>query len=131
MFSQQLINGLTIGMIYALIALGYTMVYGILKFVNFAHGDIYMFGSFIGLVLLEKFNASLITGVCCFCSSDCNAWGDYRAGRLSTIAYGRSDRAAHQCPRRFYFFKQFGSKVVGNRNTHVPDFLWQQDLYVW
>lgn len=61
MFSQQLINGLTIGMIYAFIALGYTMVYGILKFVNFAHGDIYMFGSFIGLVLLEKFNASLIT----------------------------------------------------------------------
>lgn len=59
MFSQQLINGLTIGMIYALIALGYTMVYGILKFVNFAHGDIYMFGSFIGLFLLEKLNASL------------------------------------------------------------------------
>lgn len=61
MFSQQLINGLTIGMIYALIAIGYTMVYGILKFVNFAHGDIYMFGSFLGLFLLEKFNASLLT----------------------------------------------------------------------
>ncbi len=41
-FVQQLINGLTIGSIYALIALGYTMVYGILRLINFAHGDIYM-----------------------------------------------------------------------------------------
>ena len=41
-FVQQLINGLTIGAIYALIALGYTMVYGILRLINFAHGDIYM-----------------------------------------------------------------------------------------
>ncbi len=43
-FVQQLINGLTIGAIYALIALGYTMVYGILRLINFAHGDIYMVG---------------------------------------------------------------------------------------
>ena len=47
-FIQQLINGLTIGSIYALIALGYTMVYGILRLINFAHGDIYMVGAFAG-----------------------------------------------------------------------------------
>ncbi|MDQ3684394.1 MAG: branched-chain amino acid ABC transporter permease [Acidobacteriota bacterium] len=47
-FVQQLINGLTIGSIYALIALGYTMVYGILRLINFAHGDIYMIGAFAG-----------------------------------------------------------------------------------
>ena len=47
-FVQQLINGLTIGSIYALIALGYTMVYGILRLINFAHGDIYMLGAFAG-----------------------------------------------------------------------------------
>ncbi|MDY0304041.1 MAG: branched-chain amino acid ABC transporter permease, partial [Sphaerochaeta sp.] len=41
-------NGLTLGGIYALIALGYTMVYGILKFINFAHGDVLMAGAFIG-----------------------------------------------------------------------------------
>ncbi len=46
-FVQQLINGLTIGSIYALIALGYTMVYGILRLINFAHGDIYMVGALI------------------------------------------------------------------------------------
>ena len=44
-FFQQLVNGLSIGSIYALIALGYTMVYGIIKLINFAHGDIYMLGS--------------------------------------------------------------------------------------
>lgn len=46
--AQQLINGLSLGSIYALIALGYTMVYGVLRFINFAHGDILMVGAFIG-----------------------------------------------------------------------------------
>ncbi len=48
-FLQQLVNGITWGSVYALIALGYTMVYGILRLINFAHGDIYMLGAFIGL----------------------------------------------------------------------------------
>src|SRR5258708_30671776 len=52
--AQQLINGLTIGAIYALIALGYTMVYGILRLINFAHGDIYMVGAFVGYFLAAK-----------------------------------------------------------------------------
>jgi branched-chain amino acid transport system permease protein len=47
-FLQQLINGLSLGAIYALIALGYTMVYGVLRLINFAHGDIYMLGAFAG-----------------------------------------------------------------------------------
>lgn len=49
---QQLINGLTIGGIYALIALGYTMVYGVLKLINFAHGDLCILGAYIGLTAL-------------------------------------------------------------------------------
>jgi len=48
LFVQQLLNGLSLGSIYALIALGYTMVYGVLRFINFAHGDIYMLGAFFG-----------------------------------------------------------------------------------
>ena len=48
-FFQQLISGLTIGMIYALIALGYTMVYGIIQLINFAHGEIFMVGAYFGL----------------------------------------------------------------------------------
>jgi branched-chain amino acid transport system permease protein len=47
-FFQQLLNGLSLGAIYALIALGYTMVYGVLRFINFAHSDVFMVGSFIG-----------------------------------------------------------------------------------
>lgn len=45
---QQLVNGLSLGSIYALIALGYTMVYGIVKLINFAHGDVFMVGAFVG-----------------------------------------------------------------------------------
>jgi branched-chain amino acid transport system permease protein len=48
-FLQQCVNGLVLGAIYALIALGYTMVYGVLRFINFAHGDVYMLGAYIGL----------------------------------------------------------------------------------
>lgn len=53
-FFQQLINGLVIGSLYALIALGYTMVYGILGLINFAHGDLFMIGALTGLLLLQK-----------------------------------------------------------------------------
>ena len=51
---QQLINGLALGSILALIALGYTMVYGILRFINFAHGDVFMLGAFAGFYLAPK-----------------------------------------------------------------------------
>src|SRR5579863_5356303 len=53
-FLQQLINGLAFGSILALIALGYTMVYGILRFINFAHGDVFMIGAFAGFYLTPK-----------------------------------------------------------------------------
>jgi branched-chain amino acid transport system permease protein len=53
-FLQQLINGLALGSIFALIALGYTMVYGILRFINFAHGDVFMLGAFAGFYLAPK-----------------------------------------------------------------------------
>ena len=49
-FLQQLINGLTLGAIYGLIAIGYTMVYGIIGMINFAHGDIYMIGAFLSII---------------------------------------------------------------------------------
>ena len=53
-FLQQLTNGLAVGSIYALIALGYTMVYGVLKLINFAHGDLFTIGSYLGLTLLTS-----------------------------------------------------------------------------
>lgn len=53
-FLQQLLNGLSLGAIYALIALGYTMVYGVLRFINFAHSDIFMLGAFAGFYLAPR-----------------------------------------------------------------------------
>lgn len=55
LFLQQLLNGLTLGAVYALIALGYTMVYGIIQLINFAHGEIFMIGAYIGLTVLIAF----------------------------------------------------------------------------
>jgi branched-chain amino acid transport system permease protein len=52
-FIQQTINGLTLGSVYALIALGYSLVYGVLKLLNFAHGDVYMVGAFIGFGMIQ------------------------------------------------------------------------------
>jgi len=59
---DQVVNGLTIGSIYALIALGYTMVYGILFMINFAHGEIFMFGSFAGFAVLVYFTREGLAG---------------------------------------------------------------------
>jgi branched-chain amino acid transport system permease protein len=59
-FLQQLLNGLSLGSIYALIALGYTMVYGIIKLINFAHGDIYMLGAYIGFAVTTFFGLGFI-----------------------------------------------------------------------
>ncbi len=53
-FLQQLTNGLAVGGIYALIALGYTMVYGVLKLINFAHGDLFTYGAYLGFTLLTS-----------------------------------------------------------------------------
>jgi branched-chain amino acid transport system permease protein len=55
---QQLVNGLSLGGIYALIALGYTMVYGIIELINFAHGDVYTFGTFTSLAVLTGLGVS-------------------------------------------------------------------------
>jgi branched-chain amino acid transport system permease protein len=64
-FLQQLINGLSLGAIYALIALGYTMVYGILRFINFAHSDVFMVGAFIGYFAGEHLPQGTVWGGLC------------------------------------------------------------------
>jgi branched-chain amino acid transport system permease protein len=61
MFTQQLVNGIVVGSVYALIALGYTLVYGILKLINFAHGEIYMIGAYVGIATLGVLGTMGIT----------------------------------------------------------------------
>lgn len=62
-FLQQLINGVTLGSIYGLIAIGYTMVYGIIGMINFAHGDIFMVGAFIALIVITALGLTVSTGL--------------------------------------------------------------------
>ncbi|HWP97814.1 MAG TPA: branched-chain amino acid ABC transporter permease [Syntrophomonadaceae bacterium] len=62
-FTQQVINGLALGSIYALIALGYTMVYGIIKLINFAHGDVMMVGAYVGYFSITLFGTNLVVAL--------------------------------------------------------------------
>jgi branched-chain amino acid transport system permease protein len=57
-FIQQIINGLVLGSMYALVALGYTMVYGVLNLINFAHGDVLMIGAMTGLTILNLLSSA-------------------------------------------------------------------------
>jgi len=100
MFLQQLINGLTLGSVYALLALGYTMVYGILGLINFAHGEIYMIGAYLSIIYLGLFTVTGLTQshlflslFCVFILSaiTCAAYGM----TLERIAY-RPLRSAHR-----------------------------------
>ncbi len=63
-FLQQLVNGLTLGSIYALIALGYTMVYGVLRLINFAHGDVFMVGCYIAFYVAKAMFTDHVNGWC-------------------------------------------------------------------
>ncbi len=90
MFLQQLINGLTVGSIYALIALGYTMVYGILEFINFAHGEVYMLGAYLGIIALGVLSQWGVTAwsvapllVILFAMAYAALWG----ATIETVAY--------------------------------------------
>src|SRR5204863_236134 len=57
-FFQELVNGVTTGALYALVALGFSMVYGVLKLLNFAHGDLYMVGAYIGFFVIQWFGGA-------------------------------------------------------------------------
>jgi len=93
MFLQHLLNGITIGGSYALIALGYTLVYGVLKLINFAHGEIYMIGAYLGFILISLIPAmpSFLQGnlvlvllvVLLFAATICSLYGFY----LEKICY--------------------------------------------
>ncbi len=62
-FLQQVVNGLQLGFVYALIALGYTMVYGIVRLINFAHGDVFMVGAFVGFFAIGAFGFGFVPAV--------------------------------------------------------------------
>lgn len=69
-FLQQLINGLTLGAVYGLIAIGYTMVYGIIGMINFAHGEVYMIGSYVSFMIIAALMMMGIDTSCCWSPPD-------------------------------------------------------------
>jgi len=88
-FLQQVVNGVSLGSIYALIALGYTMVYGIIKLINFAHGDVYMIGAYIGFATITYakmgfFPALIISMILCAILGVAIEKVAYKPLRLST-----------------------------------------------
>ena len=94
-FVQQLINGLTLGSIYGLIAIGYTMVYGIIGMINFAHGDIFMIGAFTALIVFLILVGVFASVPVVLCAADHDDRGDaahqplqldHREGRLPAAA---------------------------------------------
>jgi branched-chain amino acid transport system permease protein len=74
LFAEQLINGITLGSIYAVVALGYTLVFGVLDIINMAHGEIFMFGAFVGMLVVTKAQAPL--------------WAAFLGAILATAAMG-------------------------------------------
>ena len=102
-FIQLTVDALTLGSVYALIALGYTLVYGVLKLLNFAHGDVFMVGTFIGFGVLNALGGPehpkvpiwlLLTIMTFAAMAGCAALGRHdRAIRVSTSARCAQDRA--------------------------------------
>ncbi len=111
-FATYLLNGITQGSIYALVALGYTMVYGIIKLINFAHGEFYMIGAFIGYY-------TIMAGVPLYLAFPCAMLG---AGLIAVIIERlvyRPIRGAGRIPALItalgtsLFFQYFGQRVIG------------------
>ena len=97
-FLQQLITGLSNGMIIALIALGYTMVYGIIELINFAHGDLFMLGSFLALTLVGLLNLSAPERPAGHAAG--GGWPGDRRGRFLRVAQLDVDRLAYKPLRK-------------------------------
>ena len=118
LFLQNLLDGLKLGFVYALIALGYTMVYGIVKLINFAHGDVFMVGAFTSFYAVSRFGlhqwpAALFPGMTRSLGSDRLDHGrapvdgglrgarrHHRAGRLQAPARRPAHRGPHHGHRR-------------------------------
>lgn len=114
---QQLVNGIILGSIYALLALGYTMVYGIIKLINFAHGDIYMLGAFIGYYAINSLHmnfwiALIFTMIATACLGMIIEFLAYRPLRHSTRI------AALITAIGVSFFLEYGMVFLVGANTH-------------
>ncbi len=137
MFSQQLINGLTLGTIFALVALGYSMVYGVLFFVNFAHADVMMFGAYFCLVFLSSgvpvVLSVILAMVCCAVMGAVIEFVAYRAlrgsSRLAAMASALGVSTALQIAAQLIFGSQTRS-MRGHLSFEVKQYYITDNAYI-
>jgi branched-chain amino acid transport system permease protein len=128
-FLQQLTNGLAVGGIYALLALGYTMVYGILRLINFAHGDLFTLGAYLGFTLLASLGLSglasglLAAGVLILLSMGLVAVAGFLLERVAYRPLRKSDRlsAVVSAMGASIFFQNALMLVYGAKSQVYPD----------
>ena len=127
-FSQQLINGVTLGSIYGLIAIGYTMVYGIVGMINFAHGEVFMIGAFIALIaiLVAVRHFRHLGAACSVCSAhrlhdpDRCLGLEHRTYRLQAAALLFPACAADHGHRHVHHAADFVQLAQGARSKPLP-----------
>ena len=118
-FLFNLISGISLGSIYAIIALGYTMVYGIAKMLNFAHGDVIMVGAYICFFATMRFGMPPLAGVLL------SMVGDYhRKTGIQTTASGSGSGCTDYCNRYELFSAEFGAAVMDIQSKSVPVCCW-------
>ena len=102
-FLSHLINGISLGSVYAIIALGYTMVYGIAKMLNFAHGDVIMVGAYISFCTTSYLGLSPLVSVLFFHHRLHGSRHRCRTSGIQAPASGSFPRSFDHCHRRFLF----------------------------
>ena len=120
LFLQQLVNGITLGGVYALIAVGYTMVYGVIQLINFAHGEIYMLGAFSRLHPGGRCGNALFSGICSDpvdlrCSGCCA-----RFCGLSPFAKGPSTGCVDYRNWHVHISSEHGDADLGKPDQIIP-----------
>ncbi|MBT2288301.1 branched-chain amino acid ABC transporter permease [Paenibacillus albidus] len=137
-FIQQLINGISVGSIYALIALGYTMVYGIIKLINFAHGDVFMVGSFIGLFSARYLSSAglppvLVLIISLIISMTISALLGISIERLAYKPLRRASRIAVLITAIgvSFFLEYSGVYILGPQAKGFPEIISNQQYYLF
>ena len=141
MFTQQLINGLALGAVYALIALGYTMVYGILQLINFAHGEVYMVGAYLGIIVfgvltslgLPSFSLTLYASYHCprFHGLLRALWRGHRTGRIQAAPERAQTCAAYQRSGMSIILQNFVMLTQGKEYKNLPPQLPSEGLSIF
>lgn len=129
-FAQQLINGISLGSIYALIALGYTMIYGIIKLINFAHGDIYMLGAYMGFVATTMLGLSFVPAL---------IFAMVAAGIAGVIIERVAYRPMRNAPRiailitaiGVSFFLEYGMILIATPQPRTFPAIFEATIYNW